>query len=42
MPCLDGAEMPDDRQPYVVINIVKSSAMNNPEYLKKHCTAIVS
>ena len=26
-----GAEMPNDRQPFVVIDVVKSSAMNKPE-----------
>ena len=26
-----GAEMPDDFQPFVVINIEKSSAMNKPK-----------
>ena len=31
MPCQNGAEMPNDRQPSVVIDIVKSSAMNKPE-----------
>ena len=31
MPRQHGAEMPNDCQPFVVIDVVKSSAMNKPE-----------
>ena len=31
MPSQHGADMPNDRQPFVVINVVKSSAMNKPK-----------
>ena len=42
MPHQVGVEMPDDRQPFVIIKVVKSSAMNKPEgvgpYLKVNLT----
>ena len=31
MPRQHGEEMPDARQPFVVINVVKRSAMNKPK-----------
>ena len=31
MPCQHDMEMPNDCQPSVVIDVVKSSSMNNPE-----------
>ena len=31
MPSQHGAEMPNDHQTFVVINVVKSSASNEPE-----------